>query len=107
VRGVPLRCPYHYTHKKNKFISNISCLQTYYTRRDILNKLKLESVMRLHGDTGTSLAKFLKMSRTTFSAKINETKGAEFTQGEIAKIRSKYNLSPSDVIEIFFEEKVS
>ncbi len=72
-----------------------------------MNKLKLESVMRLHGDTGTSLAKFLKMSRTTFSAKINETKGAEFTQGEIAKIRSKYNLSPSDVIEIFFEEKVS
>lgn len=63
-----------------------------------MNKLKLESVMRLHGDTGTSLAKFLKMSRTTFSAKINETKGAEFTQGEIAKIRSKYNLSPSDVI---------
>ncbi len=54
--------------------------------------------MRLHGDTGTSLAKFLKMSRTTFSAKINETKGAEFTQGEIAKIRSKYNLSPSTAL---------
>ena len=39
MRGVPLRCPYHYTHKKNKFISNISCLQTYYTRRLWLKKI--------------------------------------------------------------------
>jgi len=38
VRGVPLRCPYHYTHKKNKFISNISCLQTYYTRKYMKEK---------------------------------------------------------------------
>lgn len=67
-----------------------------------MNKLRLESIMRLHGDTGTSLAKFLKMARTTFSAKINETNGAEFTQGEIALIKSKYELSPDDVIAIFF-----
>ncbi len=72
-----------------------------------MKKLKLESIMRLHGDTGTSLAKFLEMSRTTFSAKINETKGAEFTQGEIAKIKIKYDLSPNEVIEIFFGERVS
>ena len=67
-----------------------------------VNKLKLESIMRLHGDTGTSLAKFLKMARTTFSAKINETNGAEFTQGEIAQIKCKYELTPDDVIAIFF-----
>lgn len=72
-----------------------------------MNKLRLESVMRLHGDTGTSLAKFLNMARTTFSAKINETNGAEFTQGEIAMIRKKYSLSPDDVVAIFFDNEVS
>ncbi len=72
-----------------------------------MNKLKLESVMRLYGDTGTSLAKFLGMARTTFSAKINETNGAEFTQSEIAMIKEKYSLSPDNVIEIFFDPEVS
>ncbi len=72
-----------------------------------MNKLKLESVMKLNGDTGTSLAKFLGIARPTFSAKINETNGAEFTQGEIAKIKDRYSLSPGEVVEIFFEEKVS
>lgn len=66
-----------------------------------MNKLRLESIMKLHGDTGTSLARFLNMSRTTFSAKINETKGAEFTQGEIAKIKEKYGLNPDEVVSIF------
>ena len=71
-----------------------------------MNKLRLESVMRLHGDTGTSLAKHIGISRTTFSAKINETNGAEFTQGEIAMIIKKYSLNPSDVMGIFFETRL-
>ncbi len=72
-----------------------------------VNKLRLESVMRLHGDTGTSLAKYIGISRTTFSAKINETNGAEFTQGEIAIIKEKYSLCPDDVVAIFFDNKLS
>ena len=72
-----------------------------------MNKNKLEAVMRLHGDTGTSLSDFLGIARSTFSAKINETKGAEFTQGEITKIKDKYNLKPDEIIEIFFDHKVS
>lgn len=32
MRGTLLRSPYYYTHKKNKSISNIFCLQTYYMR---------------------------------------------------------------------------
>lgn len=67
-----------------------------------LNKLRLESVMRLHGDTGTSLAKYIGISRITFSAKINETNGGEFTQGGISAIIGKYSLSPDDVKAIFF-----
>lgn len=61
--------------------------------------------MKLHGDNGTSLAKYLGMSRTTFSAKINETRGAEFTQGEIAMIRKKYALDADDIVAIFFARK--
>ncbi len=38
MRGVPFRCPYHLYLSKNKFISDISCLQTYYTRRDWIGK---------------------------------------------------------------------
>lgn len=72
-----------------------------------MNKNKLEAVMRLHGDTGTSLSDFLGIARSTFSAKINETKGAEFTQGEISKIKDKYNLKPDEIIEIFFDQRAS
>ena len=68
-----------------------------------MNKLKLESVMKLHGDTGTSLALYLGMARSTFSAKINETNGAEFTQREISAIKEKYSLTPQEVNSIFFE----
>ena len=68
-----------------------------------MNKLKLESVMRLHGDNGTSLAEYLQMARSTFSAKLNETNGAEFTQGEMIKIRSRYSLTPEEIAEIFFD----
>ena len=72
-----------------------------------MNMLRLESVMRLHGDTGTSLAAYLGMARSTFSAKINETNGAEFTQGEISMIKNKYNLDAVDIDSIFFDQKVS
>lgn len=72
-----------------------------------MNKLRLESVMKLHGDTGTSLAKHMGISRTTFSAKINETNGAEFTQGEISVIKEKYSLCPDEIVAIFFDNKLS
>ena len=72
-----------------------------------MNKLRLESVMKLNGDTGTSLALFLGIARSTFSAKLNETNGAEFSQKEILAIKEKYNLTADEVVSIFFDEKVS
>lgn len=68
---------------------------------------KLKSKMALNGDTGGDLAKYLQISRTTLSAKMNETNGAEFTQNEIYKIKEKYSLTSNEVDEIFFESKVS
>lgn len=67
-----------------------------------MNKNRLEAVMKLHGDTGTSLAVYLGMARSTFSAKINETNGAEFTQNEISNIKEKYDLQPEEIVAIFF-----
>lgn len=72
-----------------------------------MNKNLLESEMKKHGDTGTVLASFLGMSRSTFSAKINETNGAEFKQGEIAKIKMKYSLDAEKIDKIFFDPNVS
>lgn len=72
-----------------------------------MNKSKLESVMKLHRDNGQTLADFLGIARQTFSSKINETRGAEFTQGEIMLIKEKYNLSASEIDDIFFDSKVS
>lgn len=72
-----------------------------------MNKNLLESIIKAHGDTGTTLAQFLGIARSTFSAKINEKNGAEFTQGEISKIKKKYLLDAKEVDEIFFGSKVS
>lgn len=73
----------------------------------MLNKLKLEIVMKMYGDTGTSLAKYLGIARSTFSAKINEKNGAEFTKSEMTAIKRKYSLTAIEMDMIFFEQKVS
>ena len=73
----------------------------------LINKNELEAVMKRNGDTGGALAAYLGIARGTFSAKINETNGAEFTQGEISKIKQKYSLNAEAIDQIFFAEKVS
>ena len=72
-----------------------------------MNKKKLESLMKLFDDTGQTLAEYLGITRPTFSNKLNETRGAEFTQGEIRMLKERYNLTAQDVDEIFFDSKVS
>jgi hypothetical protein len=66
-----------------------------------MNKEKLRSVMVLHGDTNNDLATFLGKSVQSICNKINEN-GTEFKQGEIAKIKERYNLSAEQVEDIFF-----
>lgn len=67
-----------------------------------MNKAKLKSVMTLHGDTNKDIAEMLGISEQSVSCKINEN-GTEFKQGEIAKIKDRYNLSPNEVDAIFFD----
>ena len=66
-----------------------------------MNKVLLRSIMVLHGDTNKDLAELLGRTLQSVSAKLNE-KGTEFTQGEIAKIRDRYNLSAEQIEAIFF-----
>ena len=63
--------------------------------------------MKWHGDRNEDLAKYIGISPQRFSAKLNETDGAEFTQGEIRKISEKYDLTAQEIKEIFFEDNVA
>lgn len=66
-----------------------------------MNKDLLRSIMVLHGDTNRDIAELLDITEASFSAKINEN-GTEFKQGEISKIKEKYDLTPDQVDSIFF-----
>lgn len=66
-----------------------------------MNKNLLRYYMALHKDTNKDLADLLDLSEQSVSAKINEN-GTEFRQGEIAKIKSRYDLSAEQVEAIFF-----
>ncbi len=68
-----------------------------------MNKNALVSKYKLHGDRQEDLAKYIGISVQRFNAKLNGTDGAEFTQGEIQKIKEKYNLTGEEVNAIFFE----
>ena len=67
-----------------------------------MNKNMLVSKMKLFGDTQLDLANYIGISLTRFNAKLNCTNGAEFTQGEIVKIKEKYMLTSEEVDAIFF-----
>lgn len=72
-----------------------------------MNKKKLFSKMVLFGDTQIDLAKALEISKSRLSAKINQYNGADFRQKEIKAIKDRYQLTSSEVDEIFFDFKVS
>ena len=68
-----------------------------------MNKIMLRAFMLLHQDTAKDLADWLNITEQSVLNKINE-KGTEFKQGEIKRIRERYNLSPDEVDQIFFAE---
>jgi hypothetical protein len=72
-----------------------------------MDKKELESFMKKNGDTQSTLASFLGITRTCFNKKLNERNGASFTQPEIMAMKRKYNLTADDVNLIFFADCVS
>lgn len=67
-----------------------------------MNKRKLNAIMQLHGEFQQDLARYLQLSLSRLNAKINEYRGAQFRQNEIAAIQEHYSLSAEEVNEIFF-----
>lgn len=72
-----------------------------------MNKRKLNAIMQLHGESQLDLAQYLQLSLSRLNAKINEYRGAQFRQNEIAAIQEHYGLSAEEVNEIFFASAVS
>lgn len=70
-----------------------------------MNFKKLTNVIREKGDTQQSLAEAIGLSRVRLNAKINGR--ASFTQPEICAIKKRYDLSCSEIDEIFFTCAVS
>lgn len=67
-----------------------------------MNSRKLKAVMVLNGDTVVELASILGITTQSVRNKMSERSSSEFKQGEIAIIRSRYNLTAEQVDEIFF-----
>ena len=72
-----------------------------------MNERLLKSHLAKRGDTQADLANAMGISLSRLNAKINGTRGAEFTQTEISFIAERYGLSAKETVHVFFSEKVS
>ena len=72
-----------------------------------MDKKLFRSKMALFGDTNLTLAAYLGISPQRNSAKLNQTNGAEYSQGEIKKIKTRWKLTANEIDLIFFADAVS
>ena len=70
-----------------------------------MNSNLLKSVIVKHGDTQEKLAEAMGLSVSALNLRINGH--IEFRRNEINYIKQRYDLTPAEVDEIFFEELVS
>lgn len=67
-----------------------------------MNVNKFLALLKENGDRQEDLAIAIGISRTCLSSKIHNRKNASFTQPEILAIKKRYNLTGTQVNEIFF-----
>lgn len=65
-----------------------------------MNRNAFKSLMALHGDTRRTLSEVLGISTQTVGGKINGH--TDFKQSEIKALIKRYDLTPTEVDEIFF-----
>ena len=63
----------------------------------------LAQTIKEFGDTQEEVAKYLGITQSTLSWKINGK--AEFKQSEIKSLAERYLLNPEEIAEIFFEKE--
>lgn len=63
-----------------------------------------KSKMALFGDTIIGLSEEMKIHRNTLSEKIEGVK-SQFKQGEIDFFIDRWNLTPNEVVDIFFDKE--
>lgn len=100
-----MRCNKNTTFDK-KLVEE-GCKKVYSIFAKIWKGVKMEtklfkSKMALFGDTSISLAKRLKIHRLTLTEKINGK--SDFKQSEISFLIGHWNLTASEVVQIFFNE---
>ena len=59
------------------------------------------SMMVLNDDTLSTVAEYLGITRQTLAEKLQGT--SEFKQTEIDRLITKWNLTPHEVVQIFFD----
>jgi|LSQX01.2.fsa_nt_gb DNA-binding XRE family transcriptional regulator len=64
-----------------------------------MDKQLFRTLMEFHSETQLTLAEFLGINRVTVSVKINS---GSFTQAEIKALADKWQLTPEQVMAVFF-----
>ena len=62
----------------------------------------LKGTLTENGMTQANAAERIGISLSRFNAKLNETRGAEFSLGEVLALKNVLNLSPEQIDQIFF-----
>ena len=62
----------------------------------------LKGKLNENGMTQANAAERIGISLSRFNAKLNETRGAEFSLGEVLALKNVLNLSPEQIDQIFF-----
>ena len=70
-----------------------------------MNANMLKAQMALHGDNGSDLAEALGIAQSGLSNRLNGKQ--PFTLAEVQIIIERYNLTPEEVVAIFFTPKVA
>lgn len=81
--------------------------QAHYQGRSehMVNKNELKSVMVRYGDTMTDLGKYLGMTYTNVSKKLNGY--SDWTVSQVYAVKQRYNLTAEDIDRIFFRHECS
>lgn len=72
-----------------------------------MNGNLLKGEIRSRAMTQDDVSKAIGISLSRFNAKLNNAGGAEFTLGEVNALKKLLGLTPTQIDDIFFEDKVS